>query len=102
MKTVVMELAIGKTKPGVLREDYLEAAAAVEADLRRMPGFRGRKLLAGEDGLWVDLVEWDSMDEALAAAQAFTNIPSALPMIEMLDPDTIRMYHLEPVYEDAK
>ena len=101
MKTnTVMELAIGKVKEGISREAYLAAAVAVEADLRAMPGFRSRRLLAGEDGLWVDLVLWDSMEDALQAARAFEHIPSALPMIGMLNGETIRMYHLEPVYED--
>lgn len=100
-KTIVLELAIGEVKPGVSRAEYLQAASAVETDLRQMPGFRSRTLLAGEGGLWVDLVYWDSLEEALQAAQAFTEIPSALPMIAMLNSDTIRMYHLEPVYEDV-
>jgi len=99
-KSVVMELALGKVKPGISREDYLQAAVAFEADLRRMPGFRSRRLLAGEDGLWVDLVSWDSLEEAMQAAQAFTANPSAQPMVDMLDADTVRMYHLEIVYED--
>lgn len=97
----IYELAIGKVKPGTSREAYLQAAVAVEVDLHRMPGFRSRRLLAGADGLWVDLVEWDSLEEALQAAEAFTNEPSAQPMIAMLDADTIRMYHLETMYVDV-
>jgi hypothetical protein len=97
---IVIELAIGKVKQGISRQDYLKAATAVESDLRTMPGFLSRRLLAGEDGLWVDLVMWDSMQEALQAAQIFKDLPSGLPMIEMLDGDSVRMYHLEPVYED--
>jgi heme-degrading monooxygenase HmoA len=96
----ILELAIGKTKAEISREDYLQAATDFEADLRGMPGFRGRQLLAGADNLWVDLVAWDSLEDALQAAQAFQNIPSALPMIQMLEAETVRMYHLEAVYAD--
>ncbi len=85
MKTnLVMELAIGRVKKGISREDYLNAAITVESDLRSMPGFRRRRLLAGEDGLWVDLVMWNSVQEALQAAQTFEHLSSTLPMIEML------------------
>ncbi len=49
--TTVIELAIGRTKPEVRREAYLAAATIFEAGLRCMPGFRGRRLLDGEDSL---------------------------------------------------
>lgn len=65
-----------------------------------MPGFISRRILAGEDGMWVDLIFWKSLREFLRAAEAFQSIASAQTLFALLDPDANRMYHLELVYED--
>ena len=96
----VYEIAIGRLKEGVSREDYLNVTVQVENDLRQMSGFRSRRLLTGTDGLWIDLVQWDSMDEALKAAEIFPTLPSAQPMEALLDFYSVQMYHMELVFED--
>ena len=98
--SIVVELALGKVKPGVNREDYLQAAVAIEEDLRRMPGFISRRILVGEDGMWVDLIYWNNLEVFLRAAEEFQNIASAQTLFGLLDPGANRMYHLEQVYED--
>ena len=98
----VYEVAIGRLKEGVSREDYLHVTELVEADLRKMSGFLSRHLLAGEDGLWIDLVRWNSMEEALEAAEIFPTLPSAQPMEAMLDFSSVKMYHMELIFEDLE
>ena len=97
----VYEVAIGRLKEGVSREAYLQVSELVEADLRKMSGFLSRQLLAGEDGLWIDLVRWNSMEEAIRAAEIFPTLESAQPMEAMLDFSSVKMYHMELVLEDV-
>ena len=102
MKTgTVYEVAIGRLKEGVSREEYLRVTELVEADLRKMSGFQYRLLLTGEDSLMIDLLRWNSMEEALKAMEIFPTLESARPMEAMLDLSQIQMYHLEPLYEDS-
>ena len=96
----IIELAVGKTRPGVEREQYLRAAIAVEPDLRRMPGFQKRALYAGDDGIWADHVWWDSLSSAFRAYEKFQGLESGVEMESLLDPQTVEMYHLEVVYQD--
>jgi heme-degrading monooxygenase HmoA len=101
-RSPVVELVISRLNHGITREAYLQAAMAVEADLRRMPGFLSRQLLLEHQGLWFDIVHWRSMEAALAAADALMKLESAQPINAMLDPVTLKMYHLELVYQDTR
>jgi hypothetical protein len=96
----VYEVAIGRLKEGINLEDYLRVTELVEADLRKMSGFQSRLLLAGADGLMIDLLRWNSMEEALKAMEIFPTLESARPMEAMIDLTQMQMYHMEPVYED--
>jgi hypothetical protein len=56
-----------------------------------------RELLRGDQGLWVDVVHWRSLSEALAAAEQFPTLPSAQVFGSLMDGESIRMMHLEQV-----
>jgi heme-degrading monooxygenase HmoA len=97
----VVELVIARLVEGVSQQDYTNAAAALELDLRNLPGYLSRQLAFEPRGLWVDIVYWNSLEQAMAVAQAFRRLESARPVEAMLDPASVRIYHLEPVYIDT-
>ena len=71
-------------------------AAAEETQtgfLERQEGFVSRDLLRSEDGMWMDIVRFDSMAAAQAAFQAFTGHPSATTFESMLDVSSMSMTH---------
>lgn len=89
----VVEIVQFTLHDGSAADDFLAAAAATEAALRRQPGFLRRILLRDDTGGWTDLVEWRSRPEAEAAAQAMMSDPSFAPFLSMIDMETISMAH---------
>jgi heme-degrading monooxygenase HmoA len=79
---------------------FVAAAEAMLPDLRAVPGFVRRELLRGDEGLWVDVVHWRSLSEALAAMDLMVTQPSAGPFMAALDEQSIEMLHLQQVHVD--
>lgn len=72
-----IEYAPFRLKPGVSEETLLAASHALQQDfVARQPGFVRRDLLRGPDGQWVDLVEWQSREAALAIMDAVAASPA--------------------------
>jgi len=95
--TVAIEAAIFSLRRGTDRAEFLAAAEAVTADVRRMPGFLDRELAEGEDGRWLDLLHWASLEDARRAAAEIMRSPASRPFMEMLDPESISMMHFRRV-----
>lgn len=94
------EIVLFKPKPGVEDMAFVAAAEAMLPDLRAVPGFVRRELLRGDEGLWVDVVHWRSLPEALAAMDLMMTQPSAGPFMAALDEQSIEMLHLQQVHVD--
>jgi hypothetical protein len=90
----VFEVVLFSLKPDAETEAFLAAAEAMMPDLRAMRGFVRRDLALGENGRWVDMVQWRTMEDAHAAAEAIMRVPSAMPFMGMIDETSITMLHL--------
>lgn len=99
-ESLTVEIASFKLKPGVDDAAFLNAAEAMAPDLRAVPGFVRRELLHSDENLWVDLVHWRSLSEALAAMDVMMTTPSAGPFMAALDESSIAMHHLQQVVVD--
>ena len=87
------EIVIYRLKPDVDRSRFLEISNRATEWLRQRPGYLGRELLEDESGQWVDLVRWATMDDALAAASAFMDVPEAAAFMDAVEPESITMLH---------
>lgn len=96
---LVVEIAEGKIKAGVDRETFLQASDQVMIDLQKMEGYLRRELLMGEDGFFVDLVYWDSLDHAQRAMEIFPTLSGANLLGQVMDFSSISMRHLRQVRE---
>lgn len=97
---LTIEVVLFKLKPGVEDMTFVAAAEAMLPDLRTVPGFVRRELLRGDEDLWVDVVHWRSLSEALAAMDLMMTQPSAGPFMAALDEQSIEMLHLQQVHVD--
>lgn len=93
----VYEIVLYQLKPGVEREKLLAVSERAAEWLRTQPGYLTRELLQDQSGVWVDMLRWASLDEALAAATAFNETAEAAAYMDVVDPDSIRMMHALPV-----
>jgi heme-degrading monooxygenase HmoA len=98
--SLTVEITSFKLKPGVDDAAFLRAAEAMASDLQAVPGFVRRELLHGDEGLWIDVVHWRSLSEALAAMDFVMTKPSTGPFMAALDESSIAMQHLQQVMVD--
>lgn len=97
-KTMVVELAQFKTKHGVSDAEVLTASQeAHDGFLAKQKGYVSREFLKSGDGEWVDIVHWESIEDAQAAMNAFMGHPSTKEFGEVIDPSSIKMMHLKVV-----
>jgi hypothetical protein len=93
----VIELAEGRVKEGVEPQEYLRASDNLMADLNGLEGYIRRELWQGEDGRFVDIVYWESLESAQRAAEIFPSLPSAQPFEALLDISSLSMRHLKQI-----
>jgi hypothetical protein len=93
----VVEIVTFKLKAGASEQDFLQAANAIQTDLQTMSGYMSRELLKDEHDGWIDLIHWQSMEQALAAAEAMITLPGVGLFITMIDETSMTMRHLHQI-----
>ncbi len=91
--TPVLEFASFRLVPGTDQEAFLNAAKGTETMLRARGSLIRRDLTVDSDGLWTDVVQWRSLDEAQAAAKEVMDDPAFLPFLQSIDPASATMRH---------
>lgn len=93
----VLELVVFKLADGVTREQFLGSVDAVSRWIARQPGFRSRELSHDAEGdRWIEVVWWQTLDEAQAAAELAMTSESCAPMFGLIDMESTLMIHAEP------
>jgi heme-degrading monooxygenase HmoA len=78
---MTVELVRFSVAPGG-EEAFLAGRSPAVEGLRTLPGLRSATLARADDGSWIDVVLWDSREEALAAARAFQNGTAPAAVLE--------------------
>ncbi len=98
-KKFIVEIIQFKLVDGVNEEVFLQDATNVQKRfLEKQEGYAGtRQLLKDKDGEWVDIVYWESLEDAQKAQEAAMVSKTCMPMFEKIDPSSVKMLHLEQV-----
>lgn len=75
------------------RDEFVTSIAKVGAWVSAQPGFVQRILAVEDDGLWVDLVVWQSMDAAKVAGEKFMADMAGSAFMGMIDARSVSMRH---------
>ena len=89
----VMEIVSFRLRDGVDVQDFRLAAGAIDRLLHKRGTVSARTLVVDDDGLWTDIVEWTSMEEAKLAAEELVKDPLFQPLGAMIDDKTVQMRH---------
>lgn len=89
----VLEIVSFTLADGADDAAFLEAARGTEALLRKRGSLLRRFLVKDDDNRWTDILEWTSMDEARAAAEAVMQEPDFAPFGSMIDGESVQMRH---------
>jgi hypothetical protein len=93
----VLELVVFTLNEGVSREQFLGTNDAVSTWISNQPGFISRELSYDAEGdRWIDVLWWDSMENAAAAAELAITSESCMPMFALIDMESVLMLHGEP------
>jgi len=93
---MIIEIAQFKLGTGVSEEEFLQEAEAVQKNfIEKQSGYIDHELLRSDDGLWVDVIHWNSMKEAQKAAKVMMGDPAAQGFMQKIDPSSVKMLHLE-------
>jgi len=67
-----IELVRFRLQQGKTSADWLKANEKINGFMKAQPGFRFRSLSETDDGEWLDLVYWESLQAANAASEKFS------------------------------
>jgi hypothetical protein len=96
-ETKVLELVVYKLREGVSREQFLGTNDAVSSWIRQQPGFISRELVHDAEGdRWVDVIWWETLEQAQAANELSMTSESCSPMFAMIDLESALMLHGTP------
>ncbi len=94
MEGKILELVVYKLDEGVSREQFLGTNDAVSAWISRQPGFISRDLVSdNEGGRWVDVIWWETMEQAHAASELSMSSESCQPMFALIEMESALMLH---------
>jgi hypothetical protein len=94
-----MEIVTFRLNPGVTDKAFLDAAKGTEAMVAAQPGFLHRSLRRDGTGLWTDVVAWQSLAQAHAAAAMLTDDPAFAPFGGAIDFNTIQISHTPVLWQ---
>ncbi len=92
-----IEIVIFNTKPGYSQEEARAALETLNECVLKFEGFLERKLAQNEKGQWIDIVYWQSKEQALLAAEQIMNDPKALEAFEVIEEEQMQMFHFTPI-----
>ncbi|MEM6327450.1 MAG: antibiotic biosynthesis monooxygenase [Bacteroidota bacterium] len=91
---MVIEVATFTLASGITPEAFRPLDQAVEDEhVSRQPGFISRQSAASEDGEWLVIVHWRSVEDAEASMASFASAPAAEAFMAHLQADTMQMNH---------
>ena len=92
----VLELVVYTLGEGVSREQFLGTNDAATSWISAQPGFVSRDLVHDSAGdRWVDVLWWDTIEQAKAAAELSLTSESCAPMFALIDMESALMLHGE-------
>ncbi|MGR3635605.1 MAG: antibiotic biosynthesis monooxygenase family protein [Shimia sp.] len=91
----VLEIVRYRVKDGVTPEAALAAWEKSQPFANAQPGFVSRKLAHTSEGIFADIVEWETMEAALAVMEEFKvdKHPELADLVAVLDDDSVEIQH---------
>ncbi|RWE28061.1 MAG: hypothetical protein EOS41_01005 [Mesorhizobium sp.] len=91
--TETLEIVSFRLKPGATA-DFVASNGVVTDWLARQPGFLSRQLGEREDGEWIDVVRWQSLEQAQSAAQRIMPEIGDCKAMQAIEPASVTMSHV--------
>ena len=97
-KGSVLEVVLFTLIAGSDERAFLDSVREMEPVLARNKGYIMRELNKTEDGKWVDMVHWESVDEAAEAIRSVMQSQEGKQFASMIDPESVTSTQSHSVY----
>lgn len=91
----IVELVLFKTNEGVSIEEGKNAMLKLNDCVANFPGFVSRKTAVDEEGQFLDLVLWTSMEAATSASEKVMADESLKPIFGVINQEEMTFKHFE-------
>lgn len=91
----VYEIVRYMAKEGIEDNQLIEASKKLHGILEGLPGLISRKLSKSEAGEWIDIVLWDSIDDAVKTAEIVNTSPIAGDFMILVEESSITFTHYQ-------
>ncbi|WP_333847992.1 hypothetical protein [Phaeobacter italicus] len=88
-KAVIVEYLEFDLVDGANPDEFLRETLAMDAVLEGYDGFVARHLAKNNDGSWVEVVYWTSLEDAEAALPRFVEDPRTKGFLALVDGDSL-------------
>lgn len=88
-----IETVTFKLNDGVTREAFAESAQAITDFAQKQDGFVSRRLSCSDDGLWIEHVEWETLEAAQAASAKIGQEPTLEACMKAIDGPSVVLHH---------
>lgn len=99
--TMAIEVVIFQVQPTVARADFLQAVEETTTLLKTQVGFLSRTVSQAESGEWLDILSWESIEDAKASITAFQADPSGKRFSDLLDGEHFQVFFTEVLADDT-
>ena len=93
----IVELIHYKLVKGANTDEFLKAAEKMIPELKTQKGLTDWQLHRGEDGIWVEILHWKSLDEAKKAAKKVLKLSSVQAFVKFINKPTTESAYLKTV-----
>jgi hypothetical protein len=97
--TKIIEVVRYKLEKGVTDSQVAELSDKLQKEVELQPGYIARRLAKSTEGEWVDLVFWNSLDDALNASNHINNLPLASLFMKLVNTESVAFDHYECIQE---
>ena len=90
-----VEMVLFRPQENVNNDELMEAMMATNEIVKNFDGFIQRSTSINENGEFLDVVYWESKEQALQAAAKVQEMPEVMKNFALIDPNSIKMEHFE-------
>jgi heme-degrading monooxygenase HmoA len=94
---MVIEVVVFRLQSPALTQDFLVAIEETTAMLKNQPGFLSRSIGQSEGEEWVDILYWESVEDAKSSVTSFQNESAGKHFSECIDPTHFQVFFTKPV-----
>ncbi|MBW1298062.1 hypothetical protein [Aquimarina litoralis] len=94
-KPYTIEVVLFEVNPGYTQEQAQKALTSLNDIVKLYDGFIDRTTASNKDGKYIDLLYWTDIKAAKNAAEDIMKNPKATAIFEIIQPETMQMYHLD-------